>query len=222
MVQERYKSALNFGWLTSFYDPLMRWTMPEKGFKHRLIEQSRIAAGHRVLDLGCGTGTMTIEVKKMHPGARVGGIDGDPKALEIAKQKSATEKVSIDFEERMSDDLGYENDSFDRVLSSLLFHHLGRENKLQTLREVFRVLKSGGELHIADWGKASNVFMRVAFLGVQMLDGFDTTKDHVAGRLPEMIRAAGFAEVRTTSEFGTAFGTLALVSALKPENTVEP
>jgi len=216
MTREQYKPALNFGWLTSLYDPLMRWTMPEAGFKQRLIEQSKIENGHQVLDVGCGTGTMTIDIKRLHPGADVYGLDGDAKVLDIARQKATADGASVSFVEGMSYDLEYEDDFFDRALSSLLFHHLSRENKDRTLREVFRVLKPAGELHVADWGKASNVLMRAAFLGVQMLDGFDTTTDHVKGHLPGMVRAAGFTDVEVTGEFGTIFGTLALLRARKP------
>jgi ubiquinone/menaquinone biosynthesis C-methylase UbiE len=91
----------------------------------------------------------------------------------------------------MAFELPYPDASFDRVISSLLFHHLTRENKERTLREVFRVLRPGEELHVADWGKAQNWPMRVAFLLVQMLDGFETTADNVNGLLPELFAWPG-------------------------------
>lgn len=95
-----------------------------------------------------------------------------------------------------------------------MFHHLTREDKSRTLQEVFRVL-NGGELHIADWGKARNVFMRTAFYSIQLLDGFRTTTDHVTGMFPELIEKAGFAEVNETARLKTIYGTLSLYSGRK-------
>ncbi|WP_149029983.1 class I SAM-dependent methyltransferase, partial [Effusibacillus lacus] len=78
------------------------------------------------------------------------------------------------------------------VLSSLFFHHLTRENKSRTLAEVHRVLKPGGEIHIADWGRPRSALMRTAFFLVQMLDGFATTKDNADGLIPQLLLESGF------------------------------
>ncbi|TMB47435.1 MAG: methyltransferase domain-containing protein [Deltaproteobacteria bacterium] len=87
MEQQPYVPALGFDWLTRFYDPVLRATVREETFKRRLIEQARIQAAHDVLDLGCGTATLTIMVKQTCPAARVVGLDGDPKVLAIAREK---------------------------------------------------------------------------------------------------------------------------------------
>ena len=76
-------------------------------------------------------------------------------------------------------------------------------------------MKPGGELHIADWCKAKNAFMRGAFYLVQILDGFETTTDNVKGLLPKYIEEAGFEDVKETRFFNTAFGTLGLIRAIK-------
>lgn len=120
--------------------------------------------------------TLTFLVKRLRPEADVVGLDGDPKVLEIARAKAAEAGVDIALDHGMAFELPYPDASFHRVLSSLLFHHLTRENKVRTLREVFRVLQPGGELHVADWGEAQNRLMRGAFLLVQLLDGFETTQ----------------------------------------------
>jgi len=113
----------------------------------------------------------------------------------------------------MSSELGFPDQSFDCVVSSLLFHHLTTKRKLETLAEIKRVLKPGGELHIADWGKAQNFLMRGAFLIVQLLDGFTTTSESVEGELLEYIELAGFANAGETQRFKTIFGTLSLYCA---------
>lgn len=178
-----YIPALRYHWLTTFYDPLLRWTLRESAFKSQLAKQARVEKGHRVLDLGCGTGTLAILIKSHHPAAEVLGLDADPKVLEVARAKAVRARLNVRFDQGMAFELPYPDASFDRVISSLLFHHLTRQNKEQTLKEVFRVLRLGGELHVADWGKAQNSLMRIAFLLVQVLDGFKTTVDNVAGLL---------------------------------------
>ena len=213
-MNNNYISALHFDWLTRFYDPIMKWTMREQTFKRQLIQQANIKAGHRVLDLGCGTATLSIMLKEVHPGAEVIGLDGDVKALSIAQRKIADAGFDIELKKGMSFDLDFPNHSFDIVVSSLLFHHLNSENKLRTLGEISRILKPGGELHIADWGKAQNILMRGAFLIVQLLDGFETTSESVQGKLLEYIEQASFTNFGETRQFKTLFGTLSLYRAI--------
>jgi ubiquinone/menaquinone biosynthesis C-methylase UbiE len=130
--------------------------MREAAFKRRLVEQARMESGYHVLDLGCGTATLTILVKQAHPDAEVVGLDGDQRILDIARAKIAKAGLAIALDRGMAYDLPYRDHSFDRVLCSLVIHHLTRENKLRALREVMRVLKPGGELHVADFGKPHN------------------------------------------------------------------
>jgi ubiquinone/menaquinone biosynthesis C-methylase UbiE len=190
--------------------------LQEQTFKLRLIEQAGVKQGHNILDVGCGTGTLTLLTKKLHPETQVVGLDADPKALKIAKGKAAQSKLAVGLDLGLSMRLPYPNCYFHRVLSSLFFHHLTPENKRHTLSEIFRVLQPTGELHVVDWGKAQNILMRTAFLLVQILDGFETTSGNVRGELPEAFRNAGFEEARETCRYVTMFGTLSLYQARKP------
>ena len=216
MRRQQYIPALRFDWLTPLYDPILRWTMREPLFKRRLIEQARIAKEHRVLDLGCGTATLTLLLRQTCPEAEVIGLDGDPAILAIAHAKAARAGLPVALHRAMAYALPYADASFDLVFSSLMFHHLTTGDKLRTLREVLRVLRPGGELHIADWGKSQNPLLRGAFLLVQLLDGFATTADNVKGLLPMLVTAAGFQNVCQSAQFATPFGTLCLYRAQKP------
>lgn len=210
-----YIPALRYEWLTGFYDTVMEKLMRENTFKEALVRQARVVKGHRVLDLGCGTATLTLLIKQTHPDAEVTGLDGDPKALEIAREKVVGSGLAITLDEGMAFSLPYPDNSFDRVFSGLLFHHLTRENKIRALKEAYRVLAPGGELHVADWGKASSALMRLAFFMVQLLDGFETTTDNVNGLLPEYFGQAGLQDARETARYATMFGTMALYKASK-------
>lgn len=211
-----YKPALAYNWLTGLYDPVMRVTMREDEFKNRLVTQAKIQDVHKVLDLGCGTGTLTGLIKARHSSASVVGLDGDPKALQIARGKLNQAGHDCTLVQAMSYQMPFESASFDRVISSLLFHHLSTADKRRTIQEIRRVLKPGGELHIADWGKPHNFIMWAAFLLVRLLDGFDTTADNVRGLIPSLLEEKGFRDVREQDRLATIFGTVSLYSARNP------
>jgi len=156
-------------------------------------------------------------MKRACAGASVVGLDGDPAVLALGRAKIAATGVEVPLYEGTAYALPFEKASFDRVVSSLVFHHLTSEQKRRTLSEVRRVLRRDGELHVADWGAPQNLVMRVAFLGVQLLDGFATTADNVAGRLVPLMREAGLYDVEQTHAEMTLFGTLALFRAVAPE-----
>ena len=211
-----YVPALGFRWLTGFYDPVLRFTTRERRFKRALLMQAGLQPHQHVLDLACGTGTLAIMAKLAEPTLAMTGIDGDGAVLSRATRKAAKAGVAIAFQQGLATRLPFADASFDCVLSSLFFHHLEPAQKRLALAEVFRVLRPGGELHIADWGKASNALMRILFYSVQWLDGFSPTADHVAGRLPDYVREAGFNPVRAGTSFNTMYGSLALLYAVRP------
>jgi ubiquinone/menaquinone biosynthesis C-methylase UbiE len=180
-----------------------------------MCQKAHLRPGQSVLDLACGTATLTIAAKQVQPDALITGLDGDADILRRAGAKASAAGVHLNFDRAFSNRMPYADGTFDTVLSSLFFHHLDRDAKLATLREVQRVLKPGGALEIADWGRAGNPLMRALFLLVQLLDGFETTADNVAGRLPEFMRETGFAEVSEPQRFFTPLGTISLYRAVK-------
>ena len=215
-MEPTYIPALRYRPLTHWYDFIIKATIRESTFKSRLVDQVSAQPGQDILDLGCGTGTLTLLLKTRYSEAKVAGIDADPQILEIARAKSAAAGVAIAFHQGMSFALPFADQSFDRVVSSLMFHHLTRQNKQKTLAEIHRVLRPAGQLHIADFARPQNPLMRFAFLWVQVFDGFPSTRDSVAGRLPDMIRDAGYSKVEETAAFATMFGTIRLLQAQKP------
>jgi len=144
-------------------------------------------------------------------------LDADPNALKLARTKLAESGVEVGLDQGLASALPYTAESFDRTLSSLFFHHLSSELKLEAMREVLRVLRPGGEFHIADWGKPTNPTMRLAFVAVQLLDSFATTTDNVRGLLPDLLGLAGFEKVETRKSYSTLLGTVALYGARKPD-----
>lgn len=209
----KFVPALRFHFLTGVYDRVVALTTRERFFKQCLLEQAPIGDKTKVLDVGCGTGTLAIMAKDLYPDAVISGLDGDPEMLRQANKKSSHAGTEIRFTVGMSTDIPHDSNEFDIVLSTLFFHHLTPQNKNRTLNEILRVLKPGGELHICDWGRPTNFLLRSTFLLVRCLDGFLVTRDNVAGRLPTMIKAAGFSEVQITRRISTMLGTLDLITA---------
>jgi ubiquinone/menaquinone biosynthesis C-methylase UbiE len=210
----RYVPALGYDFLTRHYDRVAGWLRAD-ALREALVAQARIAAGQRVLDVGCGTGDLLLAVKRAVPEARVVGVDGDPAMLARARDKAARAGIEIELHQGLAHEAPFEEESFDRVLSTLVFHHLTTDAKLRTLRRIHAWLRPGGELHVADWGRPQDPLMRLAFLAVRLLDGFETTRDVARGRFLPLLREAGFADAAETRRARSPLGTLALYRACR-------
>ena len=207
-----YQPALGYDWLLPLYDPLLG-LLGGGSVRRELVDQVAVQPSHRVLDIGCGTGSLVILMKRLHPGAEVVGIDPDPKALARGRRKADRAAVPVQFDQWVSDELPYPGASFDRVLSSFMFHHLNLDEKRQSLQETRRVLKPGGSLHLLDFGGAAarsdGFFARVLHRAEHLQDNFE-------GRIPLLMHEAGFADPREVAHRYTLVGRVAYYHASVP------
>ncbi len=208
--EKRYIPALSFRWLTPLYDPLLKWVMREETFKRRLIQQANIQPQMKVLDLGCGTGTLTLMLKHAHPETEVTGLDGDSQVLDIARDKSRG--IDIQWDEGLASSLPYPDSVFDRVVTSLVIHHLVTDDKRRAFKEIHRVLKPHGELHVLDFGALHSPLTRFMTSYMRRLE---ETADNFDGMIPRFVTEAGFGEVKEAENFVTIFGPLSLLRAVK-------
>jgi SAM-dependent methyltransferase len=211
---ERYVPAAGRAWLTALYDPAMALTMRERSFRPALI--AAVLADPQpsvVLDVGCGTGTLTAQLAEADPTLHVLGIDGDEAVLALAAQKASRFAGRVRFRTGLAGSLPVGDASADVVIASLLLHHLSPAAKLEALSEARRVLIPSGRLAITDWGQPQDHLTRPGFFLLRLLDGFQNTADHAAGRLPSLLAQTGFSDIRVAQRWRTIWGSLELITA---------
>ncbi len=213
--EARYVPAAGLRGMTRFYDSIIALTTREQLFRDRLARQvlDGLPGGARIADVGAGTGTLAIAIAAAVPSATVVGVDGDPQVLALARAKQGA--AAVEWKPGLAAELPLADSSCDRVVMSLVLHHLDAGGKRAALAEAHRVLREGGRLHIADWGKPQDPLMRAALFALALFDGFDGIRDHAAGRLPLFVEDAGFCAVERHDRLRTAWGSLELLSALR-------
>ncbi len=201
---------------TRKYDRSIAVTMREERWRPALCERvlRDVPEGGHVVDVGAGTGTLAILLARARPDATVTAVDGDEEILGIAREKAGADRVT--WHSGLADALPLQTDAADAVVTSLVMHHLDLATKRRALEEMARVLRPGGRLHIADWGRPATPLLRASFFVLQVLDGFDGTRDHAVGRIPELVREAGFRDVAVLRRLPTVWGTLELLEARNP------
>lgn len=200
--------------LTRAYDAVVALTMREGLVRGRLVADVAAQSPETVLEIGAGTGTVALRLAEALPHARVVGLDPDDEALAIARAKPGA--AGVDWQRGSATRLDLPDASVDAVVASLVLHHLRRDDKDAALREARRVLRRGGTLHVADWGRPQDLLAGVGFLALRSLDGFAVTADHARGALPRLIADAGFAGVTRLDRLRTVWGTLELLRAQAP------
>jgi ubiquinone/menaquinone biosynthesis C-methylase UbiE len=212
-VAEPYVPAAGRPAFTRLYDTVVALTMREATFRGRLCAQvvDGLPAGGAVVDVGCGTGTLAIALAR--GGAQVVGVDGDPEVLALAHAKPGADAVQ--WRKGLATALALPGASADRIVMSLLLHHLDAAAKRTALAEAVRVLRPGGRLHVADWGRPRDPLMRGAAWVLQRVDGAEGLREPLAGALPGLLADAGFAAVAVHDRLRTGWGSLELLSALR-------
>lgn len=176
----------------------------------RLIEQAELRPGHRVIEIGCGTGNLVIKAVRAQPAAEVIGSDPDPRALARAERK-AQGLTGLRFERGYAQNLPHPDAAFDRVLSALMLHHLPTDIKAAALAEARRVLRPGGRIHLVDVG--GDITRANTFVGRLLL-----RNGHVEANLalPHLLDAAGFDHTLISSESHPRMGHIVYYQATRP------
>ncbi|MBI2889607.1 MAG: methyltransferase domain-containing protein [Nitrospirae bacterium] len=181
-----------YDFLTPLYDLGCRLFGIGPRFRDSIIGHLDLRGGESILDAGCGTGVLAVRIKERWPSVTMMGLDPTPSALAIARKRAAKRNVAVDWKEGFAEALPFTDVSFDRVVTSLAFHHIPGDKKIAALRECLRVLRPGGRLLLVDFCERDTLGARI-FLGLVI--GQEHLGDQV-GKLGAFLEEAGFAGVR--------------------------
>ena len=191
---ETYYIAKTFDYMARFYD---RTSNKKLGleFYSLAAKLSGVKEGDKVLDVGCGTGTLALRLKKQAGNKGfVAGIDASSEMLKQAKIKADKENIRLDLRVASIEKIPFSDNFFDVVTSTWVIHQLSLPLKKKGIKEIFRVLKVGGHFLLADLHKITNPFR--AFYNLPFYWWNEGYKIHVQGKLPELLTEAGFVEVK--------------------------
>lgn len=161
-------------------------------FRDKIIEDIGLSGQEAVLDAGCGTGVLIRRIKERFPGIKVTGLDPTASALAIAGRKSREKHLTVQWVEGVGEAMPFPDSSFDRVVTSLAFHHIPAGIKAAMLREALRVLRPGGKIVLVDFSEAGSPTAKFLFFWMIRLEH---VKDQL-GRLGNYLENAGFARVK--------------------------
>jgi len=204
-------SGMTMNWAAPFYDLYCPAVGLGRGFSAQTLSYAAIRPGERILDVGCGTGVLTrLAREAAGQGGFAVGIDPAARMIQVARETALRQGSATEFRVAAMEALPFADASFDVVLSSIMLHHLPPATKRQGLAEVYRVLKPGGRLVIADFASPSNPLWWLVLWPFLMMP---SVIDNLRGRVPSHVREAGFIRIEIR---GHRAGLISFWTAVKP------
>lgn len=202
--------------VAGLYDPLIEKMSfgRERRFREKTFAVMDITPHNHILDIGCGTGSLTILISQhLSENGSVVGIDAAPRMIKIAREKSARAESRATFATGVAEKLDFKNGSFDIVVNSMFTPHINCELKQLAFAEMFRVLKPGGRLFTVDIDKPSTVLAAIIGWTTRYILFQPELEDNLKGRLPDFIREAGFQGMSIREHL---YGMVSFYAARKP------
>jgi ubiquinone/menaquinone biosynthesis C-methylase UbiE len=214
MTERAFTPALGRFAPVRFYDSVAALTR-EPLWRGLVVGQAAPRPDDVVVDVGCGTGSLALRLRRAQPEARIVGVDPDTDVLDMARRKADDAGLAVEWRVGMGDALEQIVGSgpADVVVSGLVLHQCPMATKRAVLASMLAVLRPGGRLVIADYGHQRTRLMRLAFRVVQFADGVENTQPNADGVLPELMSEAGFRDVREVEVVPTVTGSISVYVA---------
>ena len=191
-MKYKFAPALITKSFATLYDPLTNFVGAGTSLQKKVINLSDMHNNDHILDVGCGTGTFVVLAATLYPHIHVTGVDPDDSILRIARQKLKSKEYNAQFIKVSAEKLPFKNASFDKVFSTLVFHHLPLAIKQQALKEIHRVLKKNGTFLLTDIGKPKNLLWKMLLEIEALFESREYLQDNLAGKIPHLVENAGF------------------------------
>ena len=200
------------------YDVVMEAVMFGRGRRLRaqMIELMDFNPTDEMLDLGCGTGSLTLQIAEMlRDGGQIIGVDAAIKMIEVANKKCKKKEIEdrCSFRAEIAERLTFADASFDYCINTMFYHHLPAELKVASLEEAFRVLRPGGKFVTIDIDKPDNFFAWLFVMAGYVCLVQPAIKENIDGLLPSLIAQAGFEGLRLIDK---RWGMISVYHCIKP------
>ena len=201
------------------YDRAVKFWTREKAWRPAFASAIAPREQDRILDVGCGTGSLILLLLSACPKAAYVGLDPDETILDLAKAKLLGQPTSIAFVRGFARDAANDGreGQFDKAISSLLFHQIPLTEKRAGIAAMARAVRLGGEVHIADYGRQQGLVARTLFRVIQAIDGHVTTQPNADGIMDTLFAEAGLT-IFAQRSFLTPTGTITLWSARRSDH----
>ena len=180
------------------YDSYMRKMTfgRERILRETTVNLAQVKPGDSILEVGCGTGTLTLEAKRQAgPSGKVFGIDVIPGMIELSQHKAAQFNENITFQLGSIDDIPFSENQFDVVMCSFMIFHMAEHTRRKGIAEIYRVLKPQGRLLVLDLALPAQPVQRAIAKTL-----FGGMLQHDLKELLPLMGASGFSDV----DFGPA------------------
>lgn len=175
-------------------------------------------ANSRILDFGPGSGSTAIVLALRFPDASFVAADPSQKAVEKARQKIARHQITnvTAIEAPLHERLPFKAASFDKVVCVFTLHDRVPDEKVGIAKEMLRLLKRGGTLHVVDYDKPDVPRERAVLKLARFVSGQAAAEPHMDGSWISFLAKAGFAGIRRQSSHSVMVGRVSVVKARKP------